>query len=389
MSSPLEGPLEIPEGMFDQAQELAAAVPADVSFGVGFKATGSELTDTVALVVYVPEKKPESELSQEELIPREFAGHPTDVVEWNPIPIEDSKAYEKLHGGIEIVPAPIPIGDVAGTGGIWVERGGGTLGAIARRRSDGVQVLLTASHVVMEKGVLVGDIQQPRHGAVIANTGSGTVERHDKGLDCAAVEPNGKRKLLGTVEGVGPVMGARRLSVKSLGVDVKKRGRTTELTTGQITAIKQTAIDEATLEMTIAPPRSGMRFAWEGDSGSVVLNTRDEVVGLLHHKIIPKWDPTQSLGVATLIDFVQDALAVDVLAMRPALKKGSKGGAVRLLQDGLVSAGYLSGPADGDFGRGTLAAVKKFQAKHAPPADGGVGRITWAKLAELGHVPWP
>lgn len=386
MSASSEGPLEIPEDMFDQAQALAGSVAADVSYGVGFKETGGELTDTVALTVYVPEKRPESELSAEEVIPPEFAGHPTDVVEWNPVPIEDSKAYEKLHGGIEIVPAPIPIGDPAGEGGIFEERPGGTLGAIARRRSDGAQVLLTASHVIMEHDVLVGDIQQPRHGAVVANTATGTVERHDKGLDCAAVEPNGKRKLLATVEGVGPVMGVRQVSVKSLGMEVKKRGRTTGLTTGVITGIKEA--DEA-LDMIIAPSKPGTRFAWEGDSGAVVLNTRDEVVGLLHSKRTVEGDQSQPSGIATLIGFVQDALEVDVLAMRPTLKRGSKGGAVRLLQDALLSAGYLSGSADGDFGGATLTAVKKFQAEHAPPANGAVGPITWAKLAELGHVPWP
>jgi len=212
MSSAPEGPLEIPEGMFDQAKALADAVPADVSFGVGFKEAGGELTDTVALIVYVPEKKAESELSPEHLIPQEFAGFPVDVVEWNPIPLDDSRFYNELHGGIEIAPDAVPVDP----DGVLAHQERGTLGAIARRRSDQVQVMLTASHVVVENNALVGDIHQPAGGGVVANTGTGTVERHDQGLDCAAVQPNGTRPLRATVEGVGPVRGVRPLAAATL-----------------------------------------------------------------------------------------------------------------------------------------------------------------------------
>ncbi|HEX8743509.1 MAG TPA: peptidoglycan-binding protein [Thermoleophilaceae bacterium] len=377
--------------MFDQAKALAESVPGDVTFGVGFKETGGELSNTVALLVFVPEKKPESDLSAEETIPREFGGYPVDVVEWKPVLIEDSKAYKDLHGGIEIAPDPVPLDP----SGIIQGQTSGTLGAIARRRSDRVMVLLTASHVIRDaNGALVGDIHQPAGGEVVANTGKGTVERHDKGLDCAVVEPNGKRKLRATMEEVGPVRGVRVLSQSLTDAErqVAKRGRTTQLTTGRVTAFHAPDPKAPTLELIIAPSQAGTQFAWKGDSGSVVLSTDDEAVGLLYAALPtagPREDPTETYGIATMINFVQDALEVHVVGLRPTLKKGAKGGDVRTLQEALVKAGFLTGPIDGKFGNGTLAAVKKFQAKHIPPADGIVAGYTWDKLVELGHAPPP
>lgn len=45
----------------------------------------------------------------------------------------------------------------------------------------------------------------------------------------------------------------------------------------------------------------------------------------------------------------------------PTLKKGSKGEAVKALQQRLIDLKYLSGKADGDFGSMTAKAVKDFQ----------------------------
>ena len=45
----------------------------------------------------------------------------------------------------------------------------------------------------------------------------------------------------------------------------------------------------------------------------------------------------------------------------PTLKKGSKGEAVKALQQRLIELGYLKGTADGDYGNKTAQAVKDFQ----------------------------
>lgn len=66
----------------------------------------------------------------------------------------------------------------------------------------------------------------------------------------------------------------------------------------------------------------------------------------------------------------------------PTLKQGANGDAVKVLQKLLVASGYDCGKAgiDGDFGSGTLSAVKKFQSDNKLSPDGVVGEKTWAAL---------
>ena len=64
------------------------------------------------------------------------------------------------------------------------------------------------------------------------------------------------------------------------------------------------------------------------------------------------------------------------------LKRGRKGADVKTLQAALIAYGYSCGAAgaDGDFGSGTEAALKKFQTRYGLGADGIAGRGTWGKL---------
>lgn len=67
---------------------------------------------------------------------------------------------------------------------------------------------------------------------------------------------------------------------------------------------------------------------------------------------------------------------------KPILKRGSKGEYVYALQTALINRGYDLGSygVDGDFGKATEAAVKKFQKDNGLTADGVVGPKTWAAL---------
>ena len=66
-------------------------------------------------------------------------------------------------------------------------------------------------------------------------------------------------------------------------------------------------------------------------------------------------------------------------AATPVLRRGDKNASVSLLQTKLNAAGYQVG-TDGDFGPGTDAAVKQFQAAKGLTADGIVGPRTWTAL---------
>lgn len=66
-------------------------------------------------------------------------------------------------------------------------------------------------------------------------------------------------------------------------------------------------------------------------------------------------------------------------ASNPVLNVGSKGPAVRTLQQLLNKAGVKCA-TDGDFGAKTEAAVKEFQKKVGLPETGTVDHKTWAKI---------
>lgn len=64
----------------------------------------------------------------------------------------------------------------------------------------------------------------------------------------------------------------------------------------------------------------------------------------------------------------------------PVLRQGDKGQAVRQVQAELIRLGFLSGSADGDFGRQTAQAVKDFQVCNGLKEDGIFGAACWQKI---------
>lgn len=71
------------------------------------------------------------------------------------------------------------------------------------------------------------------------------------------------------------------------------------------------------------------------------------------------------------------------------LKYGSRGEEVIRLQTRLIELGYLSGPADGDFGAGTRTAVRLFQKAAGLDVDGLAGRDTQTRLFSTDAPPAP
>ena len=69
----------------------------------------------------------------------------------------------------------------------------------------------------------------------------------------------------------------------------------------------------------------------------------------------------------------------------PTLKRGSKGDAVKIVQEKLIARGYSCGAygVDGDFGQATEKAVKAFQKDHNLKVDGIVGTKTYEALDDV------
>lgn len=63
-----------------------------------------------------------------------------------------------------------------------------------------------------------------------------------------------------------------------------------------------------------------------------------------------------------------------------SLREGDQGAAVRMVQQRLKSLGYYSGNVDGDYGSGTVSAVRTFQRQNGLTADGIAGSGTISKL---------
>src|SRR2546427_450963 len=73
----------------------------------------------------------------------------------------------------------------------------------------------------------------------------------------------------------------------------------------------------------------------------------------------------------------------------PSYELHAHGAEVSRIQTALRALGLYPGPVDGDFGGGTLAAVKAFQRSSGLQVDGAVGPDTWAALFPGSAIPSP
>lgn len=83
--------------------------------------------------------------------------------------------------------------------------------------------------------------------------------------------------------------------------------------------------------------------------------------------------------LSILVIFVAVPVPSALAASWPTLTSGTKGTDVYALQSFLQARGY-SLAVDGEFGPGTLSAVKSFQTANGLTADGSVGPATWSKV---------
>ena len=121
------------------------------------------------------------------------------------------------------------------------------------------------------------------------------------------------------------------------------------------------------------------------DSGNV-----DGIFGAKTYAAVTAFQKANSLGVDGIVGKltwgklygVSPAMPVETTTIvgRPMVSYGSRGDAVRKLQELLNALGYDCGSVDGIFGSKTKAAVLAFQKANGLGVDGIVGPLTWGKL---------
>ena len=149
-----------------------------------------------------------------------------------------------------------------------------------------------------------------------------------------------------------------------------------------------------------APTVPDMPMLYRGCTGDAVktlqdkLNTLgynsgnvDGIFGAKTYAAVTAFQKANNLGVDGIVGKLTwaklyDATPVNVapVTTQPMLRTGSRGDAVRKLQELLNAKGYTCGNVDGIFGSKTKAAVLAFQKANGLGADGIVGPLTWGKL---------
>ncbi len=290
--------------------------PNVVGVGVGEKVSNGRKTGELSVVVLVREKRPPAGLTAQALIPKTIAGVKTDVIE-----VGDLRALQARTDQWRPAPGGVSIGHYQITAG--------TLGCVVRDRTTGARLILSNNHVLANSNdANIGDsILQPgpADGGQVSRDTIAHLERFcpiqfniapptcsiAKGVaefannlakltsskhqlqavqadpsatnqvDAAVARPTNDSDILDEILEIGDVNGT---VPATLGMAVRKSGRTTELTTGEINVLAAT--------VTVSYGSSGSALfenqivtgpmSQGGDSGSlVVAGNALAAVGLL------------------------------------------------------------------------------------------------------------
>lgn len=124
---------------------------------------------------------------------------------------------------------------------------------------------------------------------------------------------------------------------------------------------------------------------WNGYGGMTVLVWQYSESGSLNGVSPVDWN---AFKAGTLMDFEAYVTTGAASGTEPTIQEGDTGAAVTLAQQRLNVWGAKI-TVDGDFGAGTLAAVKAFQTREKLTVDGVVGPATWAALEKSPTPPAP
>ena len=297
-------------------EETLLAKENVVGVGMGYKTIGRTKSNDLCLVVMVQQKITRAGLKPESLVPSEVDGVPTDVIQ-----VGELRAQQARTDRFRPAPGGVSIGHY--------QISAGTLGVIVRDRNSGDRLILSNNHVLANSNdARVGDpIIQPG-GADGGNVNQDTIARLERFCPIDFGEQSGGCNIAAAYAGFGNVLAAlagsrHRLNVLQrnqqaantvdaavarpindgdvldeilaigtvsgkvqgvLGMPVRKSGRTTELTTGEINVI------DATVNVSYGSGRTATfenqfvagPMSQGGDSGSLVVAADSlQAVGLL------------------------------------------------------------------------------------------------------------
>lgn len=284
-----------------------------VTVGLGNKQVGGNDTGRMALVVGVKQKLPLSLLATEDVIPAQVKGLDTDVIEVGEIKLlnqepDRKKKWRPAPGGVSIGHYQITAG---------------TLGCLVYK--DRRPMILSNNHVLanLNEAQIADPILQPgaydggtpldseiaklwefieikilgpsncsiaKAIANIINFWARLFSRRTRLIpvigfetnlvDCAIAKPNQDGDIKSTILGVGSIIGEAEAVV---GMKVKKSGRSSGLTYGEIKQVNVTAnVNVGDSRMALFTDQFAMGAMSEpGDSGSVILTEDNRCVGLL------------------------------------------------------------------------------------------------------------
>jgi hypothetical protein len=283
-----------------------------VAAGIGYKITGGQKTSTLSIVCSVTKKMAASRLASKDLVPGSLNGTPTDVIETGVIRAlqAPTEKHRPAPGGVSIGHRDITAG---------------TLGCLVKK--DGHTVILSNNHVLANSNAAeIGDpILQPgpydggsfpddhiadlEHFIPINITGvpsdcpiaTGTAnflnsiarlfgsavqlqaidqQATENRVDAAIARPLNPDDVRDEILAIGTVQGTVE---GELGMAIKKSGRTTGFTTGEIQQVDVTAnvqYGQGQIALFTDQLMAGA-MSQGGDSGSAILDDNNSLVGLL------------------------------------------------------------------------------------------------------------
>ena len=303
-----------------KAEKELMKIPGVIAVGVGLKKVKGEYKRQPCFKVTVERKKSSAELKTGEKIPDLIYGFRTDVIEISHgLSTVDGNKYRPLIGGCKI--------------GTSSTSGYGTMGCLVKRNSDNKILLLSNWHVLSSNPDTVENdrVGQPSHNGCCSCCACNEIGKIVDGrfrtgnMDAAIALLNGQdetadttpeEKYLKEILQIGYIAGsATPQSMET----VFKYGARSEFTKGQITndsEVTNVLYDNYTPNVTISrsgqleiTPATGFpKFQDRGDSGSVIVNEKQEVVGLNYAA-----DLAAGIGYATSILPILSTLGITIL----------------------------------------------------------------------------